>query len=88
MRHTKFFLIPAATLGTALALPEGFVMREFAGPPDADYPAAITAAGLIMFAAFTLPISRARRVVSELFGGLRRSAGSRPSASRNILTPS
>lgn len=44
MHHTRNFLIQVATLGSALALPEGFVMREFAGPPNADYPTAITAA--------------------------------------------
>ena len=44
MRHLRFFLITAATSGSVFALPEGFVMREFAGPPNADYPTAITAA--------------------------------------------
>lgn len=44
MRFSKIFLIPLATLGSVSALPEGFVIREFAGPPNADYPTAITAA--------------------------------------------
>jgi putative heme-binding domain-containing protein len=34
----------SVVISSVSALPEGFVMREFAGPPDADYPAAITAA--------------------------------------------
>ena len=33
-----------AAAGSAMALPQGFEMKEFAGPPNADYPAAITAA--------------------------------------------
>ncbi|MEK7953075.1 DUF7133 domain-containing protein [Luteolibacter soli] len=32
------------TVSCVSAVPEGFVMKEFAGPPDADYPTAITAA--------------------------------------------
>lgn len=39
-----YCLVPLATLSAAFAVPEGFVIREFAGPPDADYPTAITAA--------------------------------------------
>ena len=44
MHCTTRYLISLATLGSAFALPPGFVMRDFAGPPDADYPTAITAA--------------------------------------------
>jgi len=44
MHRSTLFLILLAAAGSALALPEGFVLREFAGPPDADYPTAITAA--------------------------------------------
>lgn len=44
MHHSRIFLIAAAATGCAQALPEGFVIREFAGPPNADYPTAITAA--------------------------------------------
>lgn len=44
MSRNAFIFISFAAAGTAIALPEGFVMREFAGPPDADYPAAVTAA--------------------------------------------
>ena len=44
MHRTAHLLLPLAAAGTALALPEGFEIREFAGPPNADYPAAITAA--------------------------------------------
>lgn len=44
MHRSNLFLIPLAAAGSAMALPQGFVMKEFAGPPNADYPAAITAA--------------------------------------------
>ena len=44
MNRSATLLIPLAAAGSALALPEGFEIREFAGPPNADYPAAITAA--------------------------------------------
>ncbi len=37
-------LVFCATAASAIAVPEGFTLREFAGPPNADYPAAITAA--------------------------------------------
>ena len=36
--------LPLAAIGTAMALPAGFEIHEFAGPPNADYPAAITVA--------------------------------------------
>jgi putative heme-binding domain-containing protein len=42
-RHASIFISFAAA-GVAVAVPEGFVIREFAGPPNADYPAAVTAA--------------------------------------------
>ena len=42
MHRSTCYLISAAAIGSACALPEGFVMKEFAGPPNADYPAAIT----------------------------------------------
>ncbi|BCX48358.1 hypothetical protein HAHE_22660 [Haloferula helveola] len=41
---TRRILIPIALSGTALAIPEGFEIHDFAGPPNADYPAAITVA--------------------------------------------
>ncbi len=44
MHHSSPFLAFIATLTGLSALPEGFEMREFAAPPNADYPAAITAA--------------------------------------------
>lgn len=37
-------LIPLALAGPLLAVPDGFEIHDFAGPPDADYPAAITVA--------------------------------------------
>ncbi|WP_035611119.1 c-type cytochrome [Haloferula sp. BvORR071] len=43
-RSTLFLLSWAAAAGSASAVPDGFVMKEFAGPPNADYPTAITAA--------------------------------------------
>ena len=42
MHRSTRYLIAITTVGSACALPEGFVMKEFAGPPNADYPAAIT----------------------------------------------
>jgi putative heme-binding domain-containing protein len=44
MHRPSLYLIPLAAAGSAMALPQGFTMKEFAGPPNADYPAAITAA--------------------------------------------
>ncbi|WP_193210860.1 DUF7133 domain-containing protein [Luteolibacter marinus] len=44
MQSAHLFLIPLAVTGSALALPEGFVIREFAGPPNAEYPTAVSAA--------------------------------------------
>lgn len=38
------FIATISTVATAFALPEGFEIKEFAGPPNADYPAAITVA--------------------------------------------
>lgn len=43
-RSTLFVISFAAATGSAGAVPSGFEMKEFAGPPDADYPTAITAA--------------------------------------------
>ena len=42
MHRSTRYLISLATIGSACALPDGFVMKEFAGPPNADYPAGIT----------------------------------------------
>ncbi len=44
MRQFTFLFIPLATLQLANAVPEGFEIHEFAGPPNADYPAAISVA--------------------------------------------
>ncbi|MCW1914859.1 c-type cytochrome [Luteolibacter sp. GHJ8] len=44
MHRPSIYLLPLAAAGSAMALPQGFEMKEFAGPPNADYPAAITAA--------------------------------------------
>ncbi len=44
MNRTPLILVSALVAGSAHAVPEGFVTREFAGPPNADYPTAITAA--------------------------------------------
>jgi len=41
-RSTRYLISIAATVGSACALPEGFVMKEFAGPPNADYPTGIS----------------------------------------------
>ena len=41
---TRRLLIATSTVSAAFALPEGFEIQEFAGPPNADYPAAITVA--------------------------------------------
>lgn len=41
---TQRLFIATSTLSAAFALPEGFEIQEFAGPPNADYPTAITAA--------------------------------------------
>ena len=41
---TRLLLVSASTISAAFALPEGFEIQEFTGPPNADYPAAITAA--------------------------------------------
>ncbi len=37
-------LLPVAAISSVCALPEGFVIRDFAGPPEVDYPTALTAA--------------------------------------------
>lgn len=42
-RHFPVFCLLATAVPT-LAVPEGFVIREFAAPPNVDYPTAITAA--------------------------------------------
>ena len=39
-----FILLSFVAAGPALAVPEGFQIHEFAGPSNADYPAALTAA--------------------------------------------
>ena len=44
MSRYALIILPIAIAGSAMAVPEGFVLREFAGPPNADYPTAITAA--------------------------------------------
>lgn len=44
MSRNASILLSFAAAGSAMAVPQGFVIREFAGPPNADYPAAITAA--------------------------------------------
>lgn len=44
MTRNAATLLFCAAAGSAIAVPEGFTLREFAGPPNADYPAAITAA--------------------------------------------
>lgn len=44
MNRTAFVILPLALADVALGLPAGFQIREFAGPPNADYPAAITVA--------------------------------------------
>ncbi|WP_367871146.1 c-type cytochrome [Luteolibacter sp. Populi] len=44
MNRSTLFLIHLAAAGSAGALPQGFEMKEFAGPPNADYPTGITAA--------------------------------------------
>jgi putative heme-binding domain-containing protein len=44
MIRNAAILLFGAVAGSAIAEPEGFTLREFAGPPNADYPAAITAA--------------------------------------------
>lgn len=44
MYHKSPFFAFIAVVSGVNALPEGFEIREFAGPPNADYPAAITAA--------------------------------------------
>ena len=41
---TRRFFATLSTVSAAFALPEGFEIQEFAGPPNADYPAAITVA--------------------------------------------
>ncbi len=44
MHHFCHFLTFIAVSSAVSAIPEGFVLRDFAGPPNADYPTAITAA--------------------------------------------
>ena len=44
MIRSSVIFLPLALSGAAFAVPEGFVIREFAGPPNADYPAGITVA--------------------------------------------
>ena len=44
MNARRPLLLLAAATTPLAALPEGFEIREFAGPPNADYPAAITVA--------------------------------------------
>jgi len=44
MIRNPLILLFCAVAGPVIAVPEGFVIREFAGPPNADYPTAITAA--------------------------------------------
>lgn len=44
MLRTAVSLLSIAATGAVMAVPEGFVIREFAAPPNADYPTAITAA--------------------------------------------
>ena len=44
MRKVTPFILSLATLQSSIAAPEGFEIHEFAGPPNADYPAAISVA--------------------------------------------
>lgn len=44
MRLITRFALPLSTLSCALAIPEGLEIHEFAGPPNADYPAGISVA--------------------------------------------
>ncbi|MCU0751394.1 MAG: hypothetical protein MUF13_17800 [Akkermansiaceae bacterium] len=44
MNRSAVVLLPLALADVALGLPAGFQIREFAGPPNADYPAGITVA--------------------------------------------
>ncbi len=44
--HTLLrFLLPVAAINSVCALPEGFVIRQFAGPPEVDYVTSVSAAG-------------------------------------------
>src|SRR6218665_1917430 len=44
MRPNRLIPIIALTPVVSLALPEGFVIREFGGPPQLEYPTAVSAA--------------------------------------------
>ena len=44
MSSIRYLFLPIAAVSSALAVPAGFEIHEFAGPPNADYPAAITCA--------------------------------------------
>jgi putative heme-binding domain-containing protein len=44
MRPKRLIPIIALTPAVSLALPEGFVIREFGGPPQLEYPTAVSAA--------------------------------------------
>jgi putative heme-binding domain-containing protein len=44
MFRRLLLLLPPALAGQLFAVPEGFVMRPFAGPPEVDYPTAVMAA--------------------------------------------
>lgn len=44
MNRSTLLLISFAAAGSAGAVPPGFEIKDFAAPPDADYPTAITAA--------------------------------------------
>lgn len=44
MHIIRHILLPTAMVTSALALPDGFEIHKFAGPPNADYPAGISTA--------------------------------------------
>src|SRR5688500_6753975 len=44
MRPKRLIFTIALTPAISMALPEGFVIREFGGPPQLEYPTAISAA--------------------------------------------
>ena len=44
MTHRVFFAISSIAAGFAIGMPEGFEIRNFAGPPEVDYPTAVMAA--------------------------------------------
>lgn len=44
MRRNVQVFLAAALSGSAVAVPPGFEIRDFAGPPEVDYPTAVMAA--------------------------------------------